>query len=141
MAKTADKRDWPTRDFSVADRLPTGNGLYEPLESGDSKKKDAGKAGGFYLIPRGPLTELARVYKIGANKYEARGWEKGIEWSRVFDAMERHILAWLDGEQLDPVDGQHHLASVAWAAFALMEYEKTHPELDDLKRPNEARTP
>jgi hypothetical protein len=31
----------------------------------------------------------------------------------------------------DPEDGQHHLASVAWCAMALIELEETHPELDD----------
>lgn len=60
-----------------------------------------------------------------------RNWEKGLKWGRVFAAMERHAWAWWNGEQLDPVDKQHHLASVAWCAFTLMEYEKTHPELDD----------
>jgi hypothetical protein len=105
-------------------------------EVGDRKKKDYGKLGGFWLIPTHPFRELVRVFAIGASKYHARGWEAGMEWSRIFDAMNRHILAWLDGERFDPTDGQHHLASVAWAALVLMEYERTHPEFDDLFRPS-----
>jgi hypothetical protein len=101
-------------------------------ESGDNKRKDAGKPNGFYLIPPDALTELAKVYAIGAKKYSPRGWEAGMEWSRVLDPMFRHILAWQRGQTHDPTDGQHHLASVAWAALALMEYERTHPELDDV---------
>lgn len=75
--------------------------------------------------------ELARVYTIGAAKYADRNWEKGIQYGRIFAALMRHAWKWWNGEQCDPVDGQHHLSSVAWCAFALMEYEKTHPEKDD----------
>jgi len=88
----------------------------------------------FDLIPVGPLRKVAEVYTIGAQKYEDRNWEKGLRWGRVYAAMLRHATAWWDGEQCDPVDGQHHLASVAWCALALMEYETTHRELDDRPR-------
>lgn len=124
------------RDF-VSRPLPNDRVVanLKPIETGDGKRKDAGKIGGFYLIPVGPLREMARLYKIGAAKYTPRGWEAGMEWSRIVDPLFRHLLAWMTGETHDPVDGQHHLAAVAWACFALMEYEDTHPELDDLKRP------
>jgi hypothetical protein len=101
-------------------------------ETGDRMKKDTGKIGGFHLIPVRPLWEFARLFKLGADKYSPRLWEEGMDWSRVYDAMNRHMLAWLSGETHDPVDGQHHLASVAWCAFVLMEYEHTHPELNDI---------
>jgi hypothetical protein len=83
------------------------------------------------LIPVYPLRKLAEVYTIGAKKYADRNWEKGIEYSRLYGAMLRHLTAWWGGEQNDPEDGQHHLASVVFGAFALMEYERTHGELDN----------
>jgi hypothetical protein len=83
------------------------------------------------LIPPGPLGEVARVYTIGSRKYTDRNWEKGIAWGRIFAAMMRHAWGWWAGERDDPADGQHHLAAVAWCALTLMEYENTHPELDD----------
>lgn len=94
------------------------------------KKNDADKAR-FDLIPPRSLFELGRVYAIGAKKYGDRNWEKGLKWGRVFAAMIRHAFAWWCGEKFDPEDGQHHLASVAWCAFALIQYEDTHPGLDD----------
>lgn len=100
------------------------------VDGTQGNKQDAGKLR-FDLIPPRPLEELARVYTIGAAKYADRGWEKGLRWGRVFAAMMRHAWSWWRGERTDPVDGQHHLASVAWCALALMEYERTHPELDD----------
>ena len=83
------------------------------------------------LISPSSLKALAYVYTIGSQKYSDRNWEKGIPWGRIFAAMMRHAWAWWAGEVTDKEDGQHHLASVAWCAFALMEYEITHPELDD----------
>lgn len=87
----------------------------------------------FDLLPPGPMFEVAKVYTIGAKKYADRNWELGIQWGRVFAAMMRHAWNWWRGERHDPQDGQHHLASVVWCALALMEYEATHPELDDRK--------
>lgn len=89
------------------------------------------------LIPVHPLLALGRVYTIGARKYADRDWEAGISYSRIYAAMLRHALAFWSGEDLDREDGQQHLASVAWCAFALMEYQHkfgpaTH--LDDRPR-------
>ena len=97
------------------------------------RKDDGGKLR-YDLLPLYPLERLAEVYTIGAKKYSDRNWEKGIAWSRLFAALLRHAFQWARGQQRDPIDGQHHLASVAWCALALMEYEVTHPELDDRGR-------
>lgn len=96
----------------------------------EGRKYDDGKLR-FDLIPARPLLEIARVFTIGANRYGDRNWEKGIAFGRIFAAMMRHAWAWRGGERNDPEDGQHHLASVAWCAMALIELEETHPELDD----------
>ena len=88
----------------------------------------------FDLIPVKPMQQVAEVYTIGAKKYDDRNWEKGLDWGRVYAAMQRHAHAWWGGEICDPEDGQHHLASVVWCALALMEYEQTHKELDPRTR-------
>lgn len=98
------------------------------LEGG--RKDDAGKAR-YDLIPAEALDELARVYGIGAAKYGDHNWRKGLAWGRVFGAMMRHAWAWWRGETYDPVDGQHHLASVAWGALTLMSYEMSKSGTDD----------
>lgn len=100
------------------------------VESTGGRKDDVGKLR-FDLIPVYPLEETARVYTLGAKKYADRNWEKGLSWGRVFAAMMRHAWAWWRGETHDPVDGQHHMASVAWCAFALMEYQHRRTGTDD----------
>ena len=90
------------------------------------------KAEAFSLIPRGPLAELARLYNAGAEKYEPNNWRKGYAWSLSANALERHYAAWLGGQTFDQETGCHHLAAVAFHAFALIEFAWTHPEHDDL---------
>lgn len=99
---------------------------------GEGKKHDTGKPR-WDLLPVIPLEKVAEVYTIGAKKYDDRNWELGLKWGRVFRALLSHAFKWWKGEQFDSEDGQHHLASVVWCALALMEYERTHPELDDRK--------
>ena len=104
------------------------------MVSSEGRKDDQGKLR-FDLLPVRPLEKVVEVYTIGCRKYNDRNWEKGLKWGRVFAAMMRHAWRWWRGEKRDPIDGQHPLASVVWCALALMEYEETHPELDD--RPKE----
>lgn len=92
------------------------------------RKNDAGKLR-YDLLPCYPLEELVKVYTTGATKYTDRNWEDGIHWHRVFGALMRHAWAWWAGRKRHE-KGMHHLASVAWCALALMEYERTHPEKD-----------
>lgn len=82
------------------------------------------------LIPTQPLEEYVRNLTLGATKYDDRNWEKGMSWSRAYAALQRHVQAWWQGESRD-AEGFHHLAAVTFYAFALMEFERTHPELDD----------
>ena len=120
----------------LLDQMKTSSTSYpssnttQPSKSSLGRKDDGGKER-FDLLPVYPLFKLAEVYTIGARKYADRNWEKGIPYGRVFAALMRHAWKWWRGEQNDPVDGQHHLSSVAWCAMTLMEYERTHPELDD----------
>lgn len=86
------------------------------------------------LIPAKPLWLLSEVYGRGARKYADRNWERGIQYSKLYGALLRHALKFWGGEDIDPEDGQHHLASVAWHALALLEMQETHPELDDRPR-------
>lgn len=73
----------------------------------------------FSLIPREFLWALAEHYGRGACKYEDRNWERGYKWSLSVDALDRHLTAWLLGEDDDQETGSSHLVAVAWHAIAL----------------------
>ncbi len=90
----------------------------------------------FDLIPAHPLWLLAEHYGRGARKYADRNWERGYDWSLSFQAMQRHAWLYWQGEDIDPETGSPHLVAVAWHAFALLEYARTHPDLDNRPKVN-----
>jgi hypothetical protein len=73
---------------------------------------------------------LARVLTFGAKKYAAHNWRKGIVYSRLFDALQRHLWAWWSGEEIDPESGESHLDHAACCLMFLRELS-LRPELDD----------
>ncbi|WMI33255.1 hypothetical protein SEA_SLIMJIMMY_76 [Mycobacterium phage SlimJimmy] len=89
------------------------------------------------LVPGRELLDVAELYGKGAEKYSAWNWAKGYDWSLSFDALNRHLWAWWDGEEFDNGEGGtglEHLTAVVFHALALMYFRKHFPELDD--RPN-----
>lgn len=130
----------PFKDFDDFDATTTGGLTYDDCPTGcvppamiDEKiqitpealkggfKADAGKSR-VDLIPPEVILELGKLYAIGAVKYDDDNWKLGMDYKRVYAAMQRHALKWWAGEELDPVDGQHHLDSVIWCAVALRYY-------------------
>ena len=89
----------------------------------------------FDLIPIGALTQLARHYGAGAEKYDDNQWRKGYEWSKSYAALQRHLTAWWGGEDIDEETGSSHLAAVAWHAFTLLTFIDEHPDFDDRYKP------
>lgn len=92
-------------------------------------KNDEGKLR-YDLVPPDALEEVVRVYTHGAHKYGDQNYRAGLNWSRVYAAMLRHLEAWRKGEEVDP-EGFLHLAAVAWGSLTLMEYAKIRQDLDD----------
>jgi hypothetical protein len=92
---------------------------------------NAGKAR-WDLLPIGALSELVNVFTYGAKKYAPNNWRKGLKFSDTMAALDRHWAAWKTGEDRDSESGCHHLAHVAWNAFALLEfYLMGREDLDD----------
>lgn len=86
------------------------------------------------LIPRSALIEEAHVLAYGAGKYDLHNWRKGMEWSRLCDAILRHVTSFADGEDFDQESGLHHLAHARASCGFLIEYMESHPELDNRHR-------
>lgn len=77
------------------------------------------------------MKELAKLFTIGAQKYEPNNWMKGMSWQSVLASMERHKEAYKQGEDYDKETGCLHMAHVAWNALALVSYYSIYPEGDD----------
>lgn len=85
----------------------------------------------YELMPAGPVYQVACLYGVGALKYPERNFESGYPYSQSFGALNRHLWAWWNGENLDPETGITHLASVVWNAFALMHFQLAGVGVDD----------
>ena len=84
------------------------------------------------LLPPEALWGTAEVLTFGAKKYAAHNWRKGLNYSRVYGAMLRHITKWWEGEDLDPESGISHLHhSACCIAFLQTFVETERTELDD----------
>ena len=82
------------------------------------------------LIDRTFLWGLARVLAFGAKKYSAHNWRLGITTDRLYDALQRHVTAWNDGEDIDAESGLHHLDHAACELMFLRWTIEKKPELD-----------
>lgn len=84
-----------------------------------------------HLLSTEAMNQTAAVLAFGAQKYAEHNWRKGFAWSRPLAAAMRHITAFNAGEDKDPESGLSHLAHAACCIMFLLEFEKTHPHLDD----------
>jgi hypothetical protein len=80
------------------------------IAKGDSIKFDGGKTR-VSLVDPDYILGTAKILTFGADKYEAGSWKKlpPAQIYRYKDALMRHILAYLDGENIDPDSGESHL--------------------------------
>jgi hypothetical protein len=116
--------DW--RKITFTNKVTTASG-----SAGGSALKFDGDKLPVNLLSSEALLQTAAVLKFGADKYHAHNWRDGFAWSRPLAAAMRHIMAYNDGEDKDPESGLSHLAHAACCIMFLLEFEKTHPELDD----------
>ncbi len=75
-------------------------------------KLDSGKPPISLVVPDF-IVGIATVLGFGRVKYKAWSWALGKEWSRDYDAVQRHLLAWSAGEDADPESGLSHLLHAA----------------------------
>jgi hypothetical protein len=87
------------------------------------RKFDGGKLE-YGLLPPQALKATVDVLTFGAQKYERDNWKSVPDSKRrYFDALQRHLWAWREGEILDPESGKHHLAHAMCCLMFLYEHD------------------
>lgn len=93
----------------------------EELLAQGGHKDDSDKAR-MDLLPPEMLWETAKVLTFGAKKYADRNYEHGMDWGRVFGALQRHLWAWWGGEDYDQETGYLHLSHASCCVAMLLVY-------------------
>ena len=87
------------------------------------RKFDGGKLQ-YGLIPPLAQKAMVEILTFGAEKYEPDNWKYVPDSKRrYFDAMQRHLWAWKEGEQNDPESGKNHLAHAMCCLMFLYEHD------------------
>ena len=84
------------------------------------------------LLPPLALKATVDVLTFGAQKYERGNWKIVPDSKRrYFDALQRHVWAWKQGEQIDPESGLHHLAHAMCCLMFLYEHDTIYSVNND----------
>lgn len=79
------------------------------------------------LIPRGVLKAMGDVMAYGAAKYDVDNWQRCEDPRRYEAAAMRHLIAYLDGEELDAESGLPHLAHAMCSIAMRMGLDAVRP--------------
>jgi hypothetical protein len=109
------------------------------MDTDNQGRKDDQEKLRYELIAPELDAALAAVLTYGAVKYEDRNWERGMDWSRPYAALKRHVDAWWAGTNFDPETGMPHLWHAACCLMFLVAYEARSTGVDD--RPKDTVAP
>lgn len=83
------------------------------------------------------IEEIGKVLTFGAKKYKPSNWREGMSWSRCIGSLKRHITEFEKLNDFDNESSLLHLSHAACNIMFLLDYYKSHPELDDrYRQPN-----
>jgi hypothetical protein len=116
-------------DWDNLEHMPVESSEVRSVSSTGAEKGT--KPQRFGLIPPEALAVVAAHYGVGAAKYSDHNWRKGYEWSKSYDALQRHSNAFWAGEDIDAETGSPHMAAVAFHALTLITFMEEHREFDD----------
>lgn len=83
------------------------------------------------LIPKSALWALGGALTHGEVRYGTNNWRNGIPITYLCDSAIRHILQFLDGEDIDLQSNNPHLGNALANLSMTIEILQTKPEMDD----------
>ena len=83
------------------------------------------------LVPTEAINALADILTAGAAKYGEHNWRHGMDWSRVYGAAQRHLIAFWGGDDIDEESGMPHLWHALTNIAFLVSYQAMSVGRDD----------
>lgn len=108
-------------------RVSTENRITDPVTGGQKGQKRCQLG----ALDPDALSWVGSVAGYGSEKYARYNFAKGYAWSLSYDALQRHLMAFWNGENLDPESHLPHLAHACWHCLALMTFSLRGRGTDD----------
>ena len=93
---------------------------------GGGKRYNEGKRL-WHLLPMEALEDMIKVLEFGAEKYDKHNWKRGFSYTSLLDCLQRHMVAYGKGEDIDPESGVSHLGH-ALCNLVFLSYFEKYPE-------------
>lgn len=104
----------------------------ELIKSSNPKDRIGTKKVPQSVIPSGPVMEMGLGMMEGALKYGAHNYRViGVRASVYYDAAERHLKAFWEGEDIDPDSGLPHIVKVMCCMAVLRDAQLFDNWVDD----------
>lgn len=129
VLKDYDLRAVPTKVRLFSDQWVEKAEL-DKMKKYEGVKADAGKPR-MSLIDSSWLLGVADILAFGERKYASHNWRGGFKYSRLMDACQRHLAAFIDGEDKDPESGKSHLLHASCCLMFLFWMTVKRPDQDD----------
>lgn len=96
--------------------------------------KDDGKPRVEFIRPEFILAMAEHLTKCMPAKYPDYNWTNGIDFTKLYNSIQRHLLAWYSGQDKDPETNTHHLISMCCNAMFIYMYQQWHMDSFDDRR-------
>lgn len=83
------------------------------------------------LVSWKALAPMVRVLMFGAEKYDDHNWKKGLKYTEVCESLQRHLNAFIDGENDDPESKLSHVGHILCNAMFLSYMFLFKKDMDD----------
>lgn len=83
------------------------------------------------LVSWRALAPMVRVLMFGAEKYDDHNWKKGLKYTEVCESLQRHVNAFIEGEDNDPESKLSHAGHILCNAMFLSYMTLFRKDMDD----------
>ena len=83
------------------------------------------------LVSWRALAPMVRVLMFGAEKYDDHNWKKGLKFTEVTESLQRHLNAFIEGEDDDPESKLSHVGHILCNAMFLSYMSLFKKDMDD----------
>lgn len=110
-------------------------------QSTNPKRAMGVKKASMQAVPNTALLYLGQVMEGGAAKYGPFNWrDSPVDSGTYYDAAQRHLMAWQDGQDVDAESGLPHLAHVMACCAIVLDAESTGNLIDQRREMENGNT-